>query len=171
MSNQTDRLEALLARVQQNRQQPRAVAGFASTIAGHAAPGPAAAPPERRAEPRAPEPRAPEPRAKPAATPLEMAFENSVNVSANAAPARAPNAAPSVNTAPARAPNAGAGPRGATQPLHSQPAAAPREGVMLVDPSPMQPGRPIAQVVSKHPPSQAATFGELLRRSLSLRPR
>ena len=58
---------------------------------------------------------------------------------------------------------------------HARPqaVAAPalREGAMLVDPPLSQPSKPIVQVVSKHPPSVAANFGELLKRSLSLRPR
>jgi DNA polymerase-3 subunit gamma/tau len=65
-------------------------------------------------------------------------------------------------------------PRGgaASAPRQSPPAApAPREGAMLVDPPVVQPSKPIVQVVSKHPPTAASNFGELLKRSLSLRPR
>jgi hypothetical protein len=53
--------------------------------------------------------------------------------------------------------------------MQQQPASY--EGRVVADPQPVQPGRPIAHAVSMHPPSQALTFGELLRRSLSLRPR
>jgi len=42
---------------------------------------------------------------------------------------------------------------------------------LIIDPPIPQPSKPVAQVVSKHPPSVALSFGELLRRSLSLRPR
>jgi hypothetical protein len=42
---------------------------------------------------------------------------------------------------------------------------------MLVDPPVAQPSKPIVQVVSKHPPTASSSFGELLKRSLSLRPR
>jgi len=42
---------------------------------------------------------------------------------------------------------------------------------LIIDPPVPQPSKPVVQVVSKHPPSMALSFGELLRRSLSLRPR
>jgi hypothetical protein len=41
---------------------------------------------------------------------------------------------------------------------------------VLADAGAMQPSKPIAHVVSPHPPAVALTFGELLRRSLALRP-
>src|SRR6185295_111636 len=100
-----------------------------------------------RAEPRQPD------RGKPGATPLEMAFEDQLS-GAHAAP----QAKPAQQPAPASfSPQAA--------------ASAVREGAMLVDPAVPQPSKPIVQVVSKHPPSVASTFGELLKRSLSLRPR
>ncbi|HET6331568.1 MAG TPA: hypothetical protein VFG30_00050 [Polyangiales bacterium] len=41
----------------------------------------------------------------------------------------------------------------------------------LIEPEPMrEPARPIAQVVSRHSPQVDATFGAMLKRSLSLRP-
>ena len=45
------------------------------------------------------------------------------------------------------------------------------EPVMLADPPPPTASRSIGQVVSKSAPIVAQTFGDLLRRSLSLRPR
>ena len=42
---------------------------------------------------------------------------------------------------------------------------------LIIDPPVPQPSKSVVQVVSKHPPSVALSFGELLRRSLSLRPR
>jgi hypothetical protein len=41
-----------------------------------------------------------------------------------------------------------------------------------VEPEPLrEPARPIAQVMSKHAPQVDSTFGAMLKRSLSLRPR
>jgi hypothetical protein len=41
----------------------------------------------------------------------------------------------------------------------------------VIEPEPMrEPARPIAQVVSRHSPQVDATFGAMLKRSLSLRP-
>ena len=45
------------------------------------------------------------------------------------------------------------------------------EGSVITAPPVAQPTRPIAHVVSRHPPAEAATFGKLLSRSLSLRAR
>jgi hypothetical protein len=50
-------------------------------------------------------------------------------------------------------------------------APAPTEGRVLAEPNTAEPTKPIVQVVSKQPPPAAASFGELLKRSLSLRPR
>ena len=166
MSTQVERLEALLERVQANRAHPRAPGQAAQPAAAArfdarapAAPARPAPPPAAaaRAEPRQPD------RGKPGATPLEMAFEDQLS-GAHAPPQAKPapqQAAPSFT------------PREPAPSFSQQPAApaGPREGAMLVDPQVAQPSKPIVQVVSKHPPSVASTFGELLRRSLSLRPR
>lgn len=161
MSNQqVERLTALLARVQRNRSAPRGDNGVARPQAAAApvpTPGatPASAP--RRAEPAAaavPVPpssvmAAPAPapsRGRPAPTPLEMAFEGRVSQPVEQM----------------------------TQPIDVSPlpvASSPRDGRVLAEPNTPEPSKPIVQVVSKQPPHAAASFGELLRRSLSLRPR
>ena len=90
----------------------------------------------------------------PGATPLEMALEGEVARAAESAAA----------SMPVR-----------TDPTPSQQAAAARleetGGRVLADPTPPQPSRPIVQAVTKHPPVQAGSFAELLKRSLALRPR
>jgi hypothetical protein len=45
------------------------------------------------------------------------------------------------------------------------------EGRVIADPAPPIPSKPIAQATTKHPPASGNTFGDLLRRSLALRPR
>jgi hypothetical protein len=164
MNTQVDRLQALLQRVQLNRSKPHAVwvAPVSAEQARSAEPSRAAAVPApaphmsapaphmpATQSPRGPDPTvrsgAPEPRAKPAtATPLEMAVEGHFSRPVPAEPA----AKPAVAT-----------------------ASGSSQGVALVDVALPQPQKPIAHVVSKHPHSSAATFGDLLRRSLSLRPR
>jgi hypothetical protein len=160
-TQQVQRLEALLERVQENRAQPRAgapaqpaaPARFEAAAPAPARPAPPPAPAAPRAEPRQPD------RAKAGATPLEMAFEDQLSGA---------HAPPQAKPAPASFTPREAAPSFSKQ---SAAAAAPREGAMLVDPLVPQPSKPIVQVVSKHPPSVASTFGELLKRSLSLRPR
>jgi hypothetical protein len=161
MTTQVDRLETLLARVQQNRQRPRAAspdALAAKQVAGApmapvaAAPSPPRAAPNRAdTRPLKPQPAPSAAQAappRPAATPLEMAVEGRLS-------------SPSAHGA------------GQVSMPQQPPPAAPvsYDGRVLVDPQPAPAGRPIVQVVSMNPPSQALTFGELLRRSLSLRPR
>jgi hypothetical protein len=52
-------------------------------------------------------------------------------------------------------------------PISPEEAFVPR----LIEPEPIrEPARPIAQVVSRHSPQADATFGAMLKRSLSLRP-
>jgi hypothetical protein len=128
-----------------------------------AAPAPAPVKPQiparqPAAEP-APAPRAaapaPEPVRKPAqagATPLEMAVAGlDMPASAKAEPRREP-AAPAAPMAP---------------PISPDEAFEPRR----IEPEPMrEPARPIAQTVSRHSPQVDATFGAMLKRSLSLRP-
>jgi hypothetical protein len=53
----------------------------------------------------------------------------------------------------------------------SQPPRGEVEGSVVTAPPAPQPSRPIAQVVSRHPPIERPTFGKLLARSLSLRAR
>jgi hypothetical protein len=148
--------------VQRNRAVPRGANG-----AQLAQPVPAAIdrpriePPVPVVSPRVPAAAAPAPaaapaaismpgqpaRAKPAPTPLEMALEGR----ASRQPERPPPAAEAA-------------------PITFAPPA-PQGGRVLAEPVTAEPTKPIVQVVSKQPPHAAASFGELLRRSLSLRPR
>ena len=101
-------------------------------------------------------------RARPGATPLELAVEDTLDRPA-VSPVQAPNRGPAQ---PLAAPAASA-------PAAAAPAAPAqrRDGVVLADPTPPAPARPIAQVLSKQPPIVPTSFGDLLKRSLSLRPR
>ena len=183
MSTQVERLQALLQRVQENRGRLR-VAGEAplranapamslpvqahaaarprpdsASFAGFELP-PAAAPAEHRPEPRVPD------RSKPGATPLEMAFEDQFNMP----PLQVAQPVPSQPKPPPQPQ------RAASRPAELMAAAAPvgagtDDGFLLADPEPPKPSKPVAQVISKQPPMSAPSFGELLRRSLSLRPR
>jgi hypothetical protein len=126
-----------------------------------AAPAPAPVKPQIPARQPAPEPApapraaAPEPMRKPAqagATPLEMAVAGlDMPATARAEPRREP-AAPAAPMAP---------------PISPDEAFEPRR----IEPEPIrEPARPIAQTVSRHSPQVDATFGAMLKRSLSLRP-
>jgi hypothetical protein len=180
-SAQVEKLEALLARVQRNRTQPRAGSGsngrprdemsFEGVTSVRPAPEPVqpaqARPPTPMAAPEMQAPPVPRPQvraitepiaapgpgaSRPARTPLEMAVENKLE-----RPSTHPHQQPSsAVTVP--------------QPV-SFARSASDEPVMLADPAPVQASRGIGQVVSKSPPIVAQTFGDLLRRSLSLRPR
>jgi hypothetical protein len=158
-TQQVERLTALLARVQRNRSASRAGNGAPAPQPVAAIAPPAAAPAPRRAEvpvppapvaPVAPAPSAPS-RGRHAPTPLEMALEGRVSQPSE-------QFASHTAVAPAPAP---------------VPAAAPARaaGRVLAEPITPEPSKPIVQVVSKQPPHAAASFGELLKRSLSLRPR
>ena len=91
------------------------------------------------------------------ATPLEMAFEGEF--------ARGTQT-PSDLSAPSF---------GEAAPSHASAPAAPSTDLdmpLTFEPEPpREPARPIAQVMSKHTTPQDVTFGGLLKRSLSLRPR
>lgn len=153
MSSQVDRLQALLGRVQQNRAKARPDGGFGThgmrdraAPSGRplAAPAPMAAAPKRepaRAESRPAPP--PEPRA---ASRVEQRDPRENATSGYPRPQL--EAQPPAVTMSAS---------------HGEP--------LIIDPPVPQPSKPVVQVVSKHPPSVALSFGELLRRSLSLRPR
>jgi hypothetical protein len=104
-------------------------------------------------------------------------------------PIGAPAAAESIGAqdAPATAPGRAASPLEAAvadQLEKPQPAAAPtpvpapapanpasQGGAVIAAPEPPEVSRPVAQVISRHPDVAGASFGDLLRRSLSLRPR
>jgi hypothetical protein len=141
---------------------PQPVAAAAPVRPAAVAPAPAK--PQVPARQPAPEP-APAPRAaapmplaeparKPAqagATPLEMAVAGLDMPSAKAEARREPS--------PSVAPLA--------PPISPDEAFEPRR----IEPEPIrEPARPIAQTVSRHSPQVDATFGAMLKRSLSLRP-
>lgn len=181
---QVERLEALLTRVQANRRAARTIAGM---------PSPAANPPVMRAAPADAKPvRAAAPAtagrpaaavAKPAATEAAArapspAAAPRARAGAEAPAARAPE--PAVSETPAARARDSAPPvRGSRsvppqQPaVHSQPPNAEDAELEpnVIEPEPIrEPARPIAQVVSRHAPQADATFGAMLKRSLSLRP-
>jgi hypothetical protein len=181
-TQQVERLTALLARVQRNRGLPRGDNGASRPQAAPMTAPVAAAPPARRAEP--PVAAVPTPpaavmatpagasaaaRARPAPTPLEMAFEGRVSQPEQLTQpidlAPLPTASSSGGTAAASRGGASA------DTAASRGGASGRDGRVLAEPNTPEPSKPIVQVVSKQPPHTAASFGELLRRSLSLRPR
>jgi hypothetical protein len=107
--------------------------------------------PAARAAAPAPEP-ARRPAPAPTASPLEMAVAELDHPSGGAKPDPR-------RDVPVAAPMA--------------PQISPEESFepVLIEPEPMrEPARPIAQVVSRHSPQVDATFGAMLKRSLSLRP-
>ena len=166
-AQQVQRLQTLLETVQRNRQRPGEPIGSGANIAAgnvvqnkspanqsaqSAQPAQAsiAEPPSR---PRIP---APEPRAAAAA---------------QAAAAQRPAAAAKPAAAPAQA-QPPSQPRVPLRP-EAQPAPQAHEPIVprTIEPDVPRPStRPIAQLVSKHAPVVDATFGAMLKRSLSLRP-
>jgi hypothetical protein len=180
---QVERLTVLLQRVQQNRQKPRSggagraiptrmavqpVAANNVTVANKEveaprprrstpplAPEPAPAPAmaSMPAEPPPPPPRRPAPGARP--SPMERAVANEIE--REPPPPPPPREAPAVSMRQAPAPT----------PVMDPQDIVPR----VIEPDPPRPSaRPIAQLVSKHAPPVDATFGAMLKRSLSLRP-
>jgi hypothetical protein len=187
--SEIQKLETLLSRVQERRTQPRGSAApeaFDLPAAPIAAAKPAVAaatrslPTERAAvveervslpgaRPAAPQPQArlPEPpQAQPASpnrgrlsTPLEMALEDELSRPPLAAAASRAAAPPKITE-----PSMPAAPKGSQ--------FAPDDEPFTIDPEPMrEPARPIAQTMSKHSVEMDITFGAMLKRSLSLRPR
>lgn len=208
---QVERLESLLARVQENRKRTRTPAGlgapgphFARAPAVDSrkpAPEPARAAPVAQPAPVA-RPAAPHPTAAPvrSAPPPPAPQKPAVAAPARPAPAAPPMARAPVPEAPARRPGQD---RGATplemavaeldlaKPAASKVDTARREALYaptapvappdiafeeslephVIEPEPIrEAGRPIAQVVSRHSPQVDATFGAMLKRSLTLRP-
>lgn len=134
----------------------RSAAPPASKLQMPARPAPAAEPaPAPRAAASAVEPAPSRKAAQAGATPLEMAvaeLEMGAGAKAREPAPAAPPAAPAAPLAPAISPDE------AFEPLR-------------IEPEPMrEAARPIAQVVSRHSPQVDATFGAMLKRSLSLRP-
>jgi len=174
-----EKLEALLARVQHNRDVPRmapSAPAFASEPQEESfedppslVPEPSFAPEPARPQAAVPVPRPPvrpitEPIAmptasRPARTPLELAVENKLE-----RPSTHPNLQPPQPVQPS-------GPAAVPPPVAFARPASSDEPVILADPPPPTASRSIGQVVSKAAPIASQTFGDLLRKSLSLRPR
>ncbi|HEX7478240.1 MAG TPA: hypothetical protein VF331_10570 [Polyangiales bacterium] len=133
------------------------------------APSQAVQPPARESIAQEPAAGARKPMRDRTATPLEMALEGELSRPLAAAPAPAPVPRPAAAPAP-RSPTA------STERL--MPAVTPQqaseadlERPLTLEAEPIaEATRPIAQVVSKHAPQLDATFGAMLKRSLSLRP-
>jgi len=155
---QVQRLQTLLETVQRNRQRPGAPIGAAANVVAKAPANTTKA----AAEPARPRVQTPEVVAAPAA----------------AAPARPaqpakPAQAPAAAQAPATQPKAGAPVPRAPEPQPAPQAPVAQEPIVprTFEPEvPRAANRPIAQLVSKHAPVVDATFGAMLKRSLSLRP-
>jgi hypothetical protein len=163
----------------QPQEPPRAVSPAARPAPAAQAPASplrpaAAAPPSPPAKPQMPAraaaaeaPSARRPGQDRSATPLEMAVAE-LDLPSGGAPAPAPSKPDARRESPAvAAPVAAAA---APAPVLMAPPIAPDEA-FVIEPEPMrEPARPIAQVVSRHSPQVDATFGAMLKRSLSLRP-
>lgn len=198
MSDQLERLNTLLTRVQANRRVAPVRAGQPANaqapqpMAAVAQPAPEPPRPRRSTPPLAPNaPTANDttsaampadaplpPGRKPAArpSPLEAAFAGELE---RESPSTAMRGARREVAAPAREPAAPAPqPRSQRPPAPAQPVAAPPAPLKpeeivphVIEPDlPRTSARAIAQVVSKHAPAVDATFGAMLKRSLSLRP-
>jgi len=175
MNAQVKKLEELLELVQRNRDGSRR-----DSLVTASAPAPAAAPAVERAEPW----RAPTARAQ-----VEV-VEAPSSPPSRPEPGRKPAARERIS-APEAVPAARAGQPARLEPVVEERPAAPQTAApRLIAPEParsarMTPAKPfrvspaeltkaagaVASVVSPHPDAKPVTFGELLRRSLSLRPR
>jgi|GEM_PF-5335277 len=181
---QVQRLQTLLETVQRNRQRPGEPIGVgtnvaaanvvqkkfpANTTASAAEPARARVPTPDLASAQAAKPVAAEPArarvptpdlaVKPAApaaqAPRPAAPQPQQREAAAQPPATQPKSAPRIPE-----------PQAAAQPVAQEPIV-PR----VIEPEAQRPAtRPIAQLVSKHAPVVDATFGAMLKRSLSLRP-
>jgi hypothetical protein len=177
--SQIARLSALLTRVQENRSRPKANAGDAtaatSTVAGIGAPAFVPAGASLRAGPAAPAERArvstPPGRSFPTAEPTSRRPPDR----AQGRDAAFVPDEPAQRPPPVPAPDARREPASPQMPRAARPAAAPEPAEAIVprviEADIAREGtRPIAQIVSKHAPPVDATFGAMLKRSLSLRP-
>lgn len=164
---QLEQLEALLSTVQKNRHQERGAQISADGSGGGAAAmamGSPAQPPESPSsamrKPAAPDRRAEPDRRNAGEERRPVAVETPFGEAPAVAARREQPAAPRPQQRPAPA-------------AEEAPAQANPEGMVprLIEPDPpRQSARPIAQLVSKHVPAVDATFGAMLKRSLSLRP-
>jgi hypothetical protein len=169
---QVQRLQTLLETVQRNRQRPGEPMGVGSNVAA-ANVVQKKSPANMTAEPT-----------RPRVSTAELASAQAAKP-AMAEPARTRVPTPDLAAKPA-APAAQAQRPAAAQPPATQPKSAPRipepqaappaviqEPIVprVIEPEAQRPAtRPIAQLVSKHAPVVDATFGAMLKRSLSLRP-
>lgn len=167
--SEVQRLESLLSTIQQNRLKPRAGAtpaglNIAQPVAeaahdaeiSFADAAPSLPPAAASSGPK------PELTRSTAATPtpIERAFEGELS-------AQAAVSSGSTGTLPTAAPAASATPTDLAAPARD--GGVVREALNV--PAPPAPGKPIAQAASSAPSMEEVSFGELLRRSLSLRPR
>jgi hypothetical protein len=185
MTEQLDKLSALLLRVQENRRAPRAARGAGPVAAAMPRAAPAAVARPAQQSPAddfadmtpAPLPPPRRPSVDRRATPLEMAVAGELEQQLAAAsearaiaapPAEVRREAPAARPVrPPAAPAVEAQALQALQPAQSPQSMEPR----IIEPDPPREiVRPIAQVMSKHAPPVDATFGAMLKRSLSLRP-
>ncbi|MDD9943407.1 MAG: hypothetical protein OXU20_20370 [Myxococcales bacterium] len=177
MSGQVQRLQSLLETVQRNRAQPRPARvspadGAGARAEGVAEPQPVSLVAEAPAPPRAAAKPVPSgmPQAEPRTAPMPK-----VQPAAPAPPQRAAPAPPAPPNAAKR--KATASPLMAAldeslgKTVPPAPLAAPTGPQQIPLPPTEQGSKPVAQVVSAAPSVDELTFGELLHRSLSLRPR
>ena len=165
MSTDVEALQQLLARVQHNRAQPRAAVSDMQAQSS--------SPQGMRAQPIA----LPEsddyaaPLAAPLAAPVPVAVEAPQAPLAQETPRR--SVPIDLLPEPTTAVQFGR-PQPLTMPSEmpaSSPAAVRVQGAVIAEPVPAAPSRPIAETVSKSPQLRPMTFGDLLWRSLALRPR
>jgi hypothetical protein len=184
MTEQLDKLSALLLRVQENRRAPRGARGTGPVAAAN--PPAAAVAAARPVQPSpaddfadmtpAPLPPPRRPSVDRRATPLEMAVAGELEQQLAAASEARAIAAPPAEVrreAPAARPARPVAPAVEVQALQAlQPPQSPQSiEPRIIEPDPPREiVRPIAQVMSKHAPPVDATFGAMLKRSLSLRP-
>jgi len=173
---QVQRLQTLLETVQRNRQRPGAPIGAAANVVAKAPANttkaaaeparPRVQTPEVVAAPAAAAPARPAQPAKPAQAPA------AAQAPATQPKAGAPALPPAIQT-PGSQPKAGAPVPRAPEPQPAPQAPVAQEPIVprTFEPEvPRAANRPIAQLVSKHAPVVDATFGAMLKRSLSLRP-
>jgi hypothetical protein len=166
---QVERLQALLETVQRNRQRPGQPIGGGAVVS-------AASVVQNKSPANMTEPSVVNANVPPAADTTRI--RNPVPAEAPTAPIAAPlqsgagapvaarrDAQPQAQTTPKAGP-----PARVQEPAPSQTMAEPMVPRMIEPDAPRALTRPIAQLVSKHAPVVDATFGAMLKRSLSLRP-
>lgn len=159
-ASRIQKLEALLERVQDNRNKPRAISPSPSS---HAKPAPSASPLEAAMQDLgvvAPKPSSRPPKPTPAARP-------SVKPEPRPEPPK-PKPEPAVMKAPPRPkPVAPVRPK----PVAAKPVTPKPAQPISLEPTPPAASGPVAAVASEPETTSPATFGSLLDRTLKLRPR